>query len=174
MSIAYLATGNGPPIVQVSMVDGSDLRFMPQMMGGRYGSLEPLTQRHTVVRYDGRGSGLSQRESPDFSLDARVLDLVAVVDHLRLESLAPLFEHAIGEQLDELLLAHPEDLRKHLLVVSAERGSGRRDARRRRRDRMRLFSIGMGALSTLSVASRAFRWARNRGAPCSLSPYVAP
>jgi len=44
-------------------------------------NLERLAQRRTVVRFDHRGIGLSEREVSDISLDARVSDLVAVIDY---------------------------------------------------------------------------------------------
>ncbi|MDP9236271.1 MAG: adenylate/guanylate cyclase domain-containing protein [Chloroflexota bacterium] len=37
-----------------------------------------------IVRYDKRGTGLSDRNLEDYSIDARVRDLEAVVDHLKL------------------------------------------------------------------------------------------
>ncbi len=39
-----------------------------------------------IVRYDLRGTGLSDRDVSDFSLDAQLLDLQAVVDRLNLET----------------------------------------------------------------------------------------
>lgn len=39
---------------------------------------ERLAERCTVIRYDGRGCGLSERTSSDFSLDAQMRDLEAV------------------------------------------------------------------------------------------------
>ena len=38
-----------------------------------------------LVRFDGRGSGLSEREVTDFSLEARMLDVEAVVERLGLQ-----------------------------------------------------------------------------------------
>src|SRR3989442_15926228 len=48
-------------------------------------NIERLAQRRTVVRFDHRGIGLSEREVSDLSLDARVSDLAAVIDHLGAE-----------------------------------------------------------------------------------------
>ena len=47
-----------------------------------------LSQARMLIRHDGRGSGLSEREVNDFSLDSQILDLEAVVDHLGLERFA--------------------------------------------------------------------------------------
>ena len=39
-----------------------------------------LAERHTLVRYDERGNGLSDRDAPEISFDAFVTDLEAVID----------------------------------------------------------------------------------------------
>ena len=49
---------------------------------------EQLSQTFRRVRYDGRGSGLSEREVFSFSADDQVLDLQAVVDRLKLDRFA--------------------------------------------------------------------------------------
>jgi len=49
---------------------------------------ERLAEKRKLVRYDGRGTGLSEHEVTDYSLDARVLDLEAIVDCLGLETFA--------------------------------------------------------------------------------------
>ena len=49
---------------------------------------EELAQHFLVVRYDKRGTGLSDRSVSDFSIDTRLLDLEAVVDHLKLRKIA--------------------------------------------------------------------------------------
>ncbi|HEX9900265.1 MAG TPA: alpha/beta hydrolase, partial [Candidatus Methylomirabilis sp.] len=48
---------------------------------------EQIARRGMLVRYDCRGAGLSDREVSDYSLDAWLLDLEAVVDSLSLEKL---------------------------------------------------------------------------------------
>ena len=50
--------------------------------------LKPLVARHTVVQYDGRGFGLSDRGLKDYSVEARLRDLETVVDALKLERFA--------------------------------------------------------------------------------------
>ncbi|GAG28463.1 unnamed protein product, partial [marine sediment metagenome] len=49
---------------------------------------ERLAQNRKLVRYDMRGHGLSDRDVADFSLEAHVTDLEAVVDRLGLERFA--------------------------------------------------------------------------------------
>lgn len=57
--------------------DGSGLRSEPE-----------LARHHTLIRYDARGNGLSDRAVDDVSLEAFVRDLEAVVDAARLTRFA--------------------------------------------------------------------------------------
>src|SRR6185436_2638560 len=57
--------------------------------------LEVLARRHTLIRYDGRGSGLSDWHANDFSLDRCIEDLEAVVDSSKINQFA-LFGTTIG------------------------------------------------------------------------------
>ena len=41
---------------------------------------EALGRRFTLIRYDKRGTGLSDRHVTDFSLEPRLLDLEALVE----------------------------------------------------------------------------------------------
>jgi class 3 adenylate cyclase/pimeloyl-ACP methyl ester carboxylesterase len=60
-----------------------------------------------VVRYDARGTGMSQRVTPDFSAEAAIADLTAIVDKLQLERFA-LYDHAMaGEGPMAFAAAHP-------------------------------------------------------------------
>jgi hypothetical protein len=76
--IAYATLGSGPPLVQVLPEGMSHLELGPfsPTYAGR--TLERLGSRHLLVRYDGRGFGLSQR-GVQHSHEARVADLEAVV-----------------------------------------------------------------------------------------------
>jgi pimeloyl-ACP methyl ester carboxylesterase len=85
MRIAYGTTGDGPPIV---IVLGWATHLQKGMMSPAYddlGVLAMTAEKHRVVQYDGRGFGLSDREVSDYSVDARVRDIEAVVDALGLE-----------------------------------------------------------------------------------------
>src|SRR5574341_224284 len=86
-SIAFATLGQGPALVLMPALPFSHLEKMwelPQLRDG----LEALARRWTVVRYGNRGCGLSQRDVADYSLDAHVADLSAVVDELGLENFA--------------------------------------------------------------------------------------
>lgn len=86
--VAYYRLGGGYPLVVTSSVLWSHPRLPP------FREYHPLDSPHglgrglMIVRYDARGTGLSPRESLDFSLNTRVRDLEAVVEHLKLSRFA--------------------------------------------------------------------------------------
>lgn len=105
-TIAYALSGEGPPLVRAgtwlthvhhdwdSPFLGHWLRFM--------------SERHTLVRYDPRGCGLSQTDVGSFTFDDWVADLEAVVDRLELQSF-PLFGMSQGAAVAaEYAIRHPE------------------------------------------------------------------
>jgi pimeloyl-ACP methyl ester carboxylesterase/DNA-binding CsgD family transcriptional regulator len=105
-TIAYALSGEGPPLVRAgtwlthvhhdweSPIWAHWLRFM--------------SERHTLVRYDPRGCGLSQTDVGDITFDDWVADLEAVVDRLELESF-PLFGMSQGAAVAaEYAIRHPE------------------------------------------------------------------
>jgi class 3 adenylate cyclase/predicted esterase len=49
---------------------------------------ERLARYHTLVLYDKHGTGLSDRDRTDFTLEAELRDLETVIDHLKLKRLA--------------------------------------------------------------------------------------
>lgn len=81
--IAYATAGTGPPLVRVA----NWLTHLELDWEGPIWShwFEELSRGRRLVRYDLRGSGLSDRSVDDLSLDAWVRDLEAVVDDLGLE-----------------------------------------------------------------------------------------
>lgn len=85
VSIAYAVTGEGRPLLRVPTLPVSHLRLVWQAEFAR--DAIALTRGRTYVTYDARGFGLSQRDVTDFSLDALVRDIEAIVDHLGLGQL---------------------------------------------------------------------------------------
>lgn len=76
--IAYWSIGQGAPIIQLPAIPFSHIEFEWQMSRLRR-SYQLLSVRRQLVRYDSRGTGLSQRGVDDFSLDCLLLDLDAAV-----------------------------------------------------------------------------------------------
>ena len=76
--LAYAVHGSGPPIVRVATWL-THIEFDWESPVWRHW-LEELGKGHTVIRYDERGCGLSDRAPGELSVEAWVADLEAVVD----------------------------------------------------------------------------------------------
>jgi class 3 adenylate cyclase/pimeloyl-ACP methyl ester carboxylesterase len=81
--IAYATLGEGSPLVNVPCWP-FNLELHWKDPNGR-AFWEELSRGRLLVAFDCRGVGGSQRDVDDLSLDARVRDVAAVVDHLQLE-----------------------------------------------------------------------------------------
>ena len=85
-----------------------------------------LAREHTLVRYDERGNGLSDWEVEDFSFEAFVRDLEAVVDAARLERF-PLLGVSQGCAVSvAYAVRHPEKVSGLILYGGFARGRNRR------------------------------------------------
>jgi pimeloyl-ACP methyl ester carboxylesterase len=87
VSIAFSTLGHGPPLVLMPALLFSHLEKMWELAELRQG-LEALAERWTVVRYDNRGCGLSERGVSDYSLEAHLGDLDAVTAAVGIERFA--------------------------------------------------------------------------------------
>lgn len=83
--IALTVRGEGPPVVCMPPVPFSHLEAADREPG-QHRWFERLARHAQVIQYDGRGTGLSDREALEFSLDALQRDLDAVVERLGLTS----------------------------------------------------------------------------------------
>ena len=79
VSIAYQAAGAGPAVVVMPSMPFETLQLSTDVAASRAFHAQ-LERRLRVVRYDARGTGLSQREVADVSPAAMQRDLQAVVD----------------------------------------------------------------------------------------------
>jgi class 3 adenylate cyclase len=84
VSIAFWTLGEGTPLVQMPNVPWSHIQLEWQYPDWRRW-YERLAEKRKLIRYDSRGSGLSDREVANYSLDAFLVDLEAVVERLGLE-----------------------------------------------------------------------------------------
>jgi class 3 adenylate cyclase/pimeloyl-ACP methyl ester carboxylesterase len=120
VQIAYATVGKGPPVVTVSnWLTHLELDFQIPMRRELVRLLSPNRQ---VIRYDARGSGLSDRTVKDFSLDASVLDLTAVLDALGLEQVS-LVGQSQGAAIAAAFAArNPDRVKKLVLCGGYARG----------------------------------------------------
>ena len=84
--IAYAVHGTGPPLV-ITTCWLSHLQHDWQSPVWQH-FLRDIGSFATVIRYDERGHGLSDRDVEDYSLEARIGDLAAVVEHAGLDRFA--------------------------------------------------------------------------------------
>ena len=117
ISIAYATLGEGLPLVYATGWPGH-LSLEMETPHSRE-LIEDLAQGVTLIRYDMRGSGLSEHDPGELSFDRCVLDLEAVVDHLKLDSFALL---SLGFLAGPISIAyagkHPERI-SHLIMSDA-------------------------------------------------------
>ncbi|MDF3810410.1 MULTISPECIES: alpha/beta hydrolase [Rhodopseudomonas] len=81
--IAYASVGSGPPLVKAANWL-NHLEFDLESPVYRHW-IEALSRDHTYLRYDERGTGLSDWDVFDFSFDALLRDLETVVEAARLD-----------------------------------------------------------------------------------------
>ncbi len=87
VSIAFWTLGEGPPVVWMVTPPFSNIRLEWQLPVARR-AYERFAQTRMLVRYDGRGSGLSEGDVRGFSLEAHAADLEAVIEKVGLARVA--------------------------------------------------------------------------------------
>ena len=122
VQIAYAVTGQGYPLVLVPgwvshlELDWESSRVRP--------SIETLSQRFTVIRYDKRGTGLSDRKVTDFGMEPRALDLEAVIGRLGLTRYAMRGMSEGGPVAINHAVRHPDEV-SHLILQGTYAHLGR-------------------------------------------------
>ena len=122
VSIAFWTLGEGVPLVLMLSLPFSHVQLEWRMPEFRRW-YERLAETRKLVRYDSRGSGLSDREVTDYSLGAHVLDLEAVVNRLGLERFDLFAFYHGGPAAIAYAARHPERLSHLVLWCSWARGS---------------------------------------------------
>ena len=102
--IAYEDAGQGEPVVFVSGLNGVGRYWTPQV---------PLFSKHfRVITYDQRGTGGSDRIQREFSVDQMAVELIALMDVLKIER-AHLVGMSTGGAIGQTIaIEHPERLMK--------------------------------------------------------------
>ena len=120
VSIAYTVMGEGPPLVMLPPIY-FQCSYISKVPGLRE-FLDSLGRHQQLILYDNRGAGLSQRDVPLDSLDARVRDLEAVVSAMQLTRTA-LFGSTLGGTAAIAYAArHPERVTHLVLEGTFSRG----------------------------------------------------
>jgi pimeloyl-ACP methyl ester carboxylesterase len=119
--LAYSVHGAGPPLVFVrGWISHLELLWDEPSFRSFF---EALGRFFTVVRYDARGNGLSERDLSHVDLDALLLDLEALIDQLSLSDIV-LYGATFGGPIAVLYAArHPERVAKLILEGTYAKGS---------------------------------------------------
>jgi pimeloyl-ACP methyl ester carboxylesterase/DNA-binding CsgD family transcriptional regulator len=118
--IAYASVGRGPPIVKApNWLTHLEYEWETPVWRHWW---EELARDHTVIRFDQRGSGLSDWHVQDISFDAWVSDLEAVVAATGAENFALLGISQGGPVAIEYASRHPAKVEKLILYGSYARG----------------------------------------------------
>jgi pimeloyl-ACP methyl ester carboxylesterase/DNA-binding CsgD family transcriptional regulator len=116
VGIAYAVHGSGPPLLLDSCWL-SHLQFDWQSPVWRH-YLDELGKIATVIRFDERGHGLSDRDVTDHSLEMRLADLEAVADHAGLDRFAMLAMAQGGPVSIAYAAKHPHRLSRLMFYGS--------------------------------------------------------
>ena len=122
LNIAFWTLGEGTPLVEMPFSPFSHIQLEWQVPQWR-SYHERLAENRKLVRYDPRGAGLSELDVADYSLDAYLLDLEAVVDQLGLEGFALYGSFSLGPVAIAYAARHPERVSRLLLWCSWARAS---------------------------------------------------
>jgi pimeloyl-ACP methyl ester carboxylesterase/DNA-binding CsgD family transcriptional regulator len=136
--IRYATTADGVSIAFWTLGEGAPLVYMA---GGPWGHVElwdipqcrrwheRLAQKRMLVRYDVRGTGWSERNVSDYSLDVLVADVDAVVDRLDLDRFDMFGAFDAGPVAIAYAARHPERASRLILWCSWARSSDIRSPR---------------------------------------------
>lgn len=118
--LAYATHGNGPPLIKAAnWVTHVEFDWESPLWRPWW---EELGRGHTVVRYDQRGCGLSDRDPEDLSLRAMVGDLEAVVDAAGLDRFGLLGVSQGGGVAIRYAADHPERVSRMVLCGTYAKG----------------------------------------------------
>jgi len=122
VNIAYQTLGEGIPLVYMPSGIWSHIQLEWQFPDARQW-YQRLADKRRLIRYDGRGSGLSERNVTDFSIGSLMLDVQAVVDRLGLGTFALWAAGDTGPVALAYAAQHPERVSHLLLWCSYARSS---------------------------------------------------
>jgi len=121
IGIAYATVGDGPPVVYATGWP-THLELEWEALSTRT-FLESLAEGCTLIRYDMRGTGLSDQDVDDFSLATLTRDLEAVVVHLGLSGFDLVSLGVLGGPIAMTFAAgHPESVTRLILSSAYVRG----------------------------------------------------
>lgn len=138
VSLAYATVGTGPPLVKAA----NWLNHLEYDWNSPVWNhwITELSRHHTLVRYDERGCGLSDWNVEEFSLEAWVRDLEAVVEASKLERFPLLGLSQGGPIAITYAVRHPEKVSHLILYGSYAVGLKQRNLPRKSLEEAEVFS----------------------------------
>ena len=121
--IAWSTRGHGPIVVSMPPLPCRHIELEWRQSADEVRFLERLGAGRTLVQYDPRGLGLSDRGAPSYDLDALVDDLDAVVAELAPERVALFAGVNAGPTAIAYALRRPERVSHLMLWCSSPRGA---------------------------------------------------
>jgi class 3 adenylate cyclase len=121
VGIAYYQFGEGPALV---LTPGSITNLQTEWRApGRRDWFERLATDYRIIRYDRRGTGLSDRDVSDYSVDALANDILAVVDHLGVDRFVIWAAGYSGPAAITVAVSHPDRVSGLILYGTHMKGS---------------------------------------------------
>jgi pimeloyl-ACP methyl ester carboxylesterase len=145
VTLAYASSGKGTPLVKTAnWLNHLEYDFQSPVWRHWFTA---FSQHHTLVRYDVRGTGLSDRVDTHLTFDRFVRDLEQVVDAAGLERFALLGISQGASVAIEYAVRHPERVSHLVLHGGFARGWAKRkpESLRAGRAMMELVRLGWGA-----------------------------
>ena len=151
--IAYAISGAGPPFVEAAHFM-RHLEYEWESPIYRHLLLE-FMREHTLIRYDKRGTGMSDWDVADLSFEAWVRDLEALVETVGAERF-PLFGKSQAASVAIAYAARNPDRVSHLILLGGyARGYGQRDLTPEQIEEIELkFSLVKVGFNSLNPAYR--------------------
>jgi pimeloyl-ACP methyl ester carboxylesterase/DNA-binding CsgD family transcriptional regulator len=147
--IAYAVSGSGPPLVVCQgWISNLELDWVIPFSRKFW---EIVGERYTVVRYDRRGTGLSDRKVRDYSLEAQTGDLSVVVDAVGAGQIALIGFSAGGPVSVAYAAAHP-DIVSHLILYGTYASGSYAAISELSKALIRLIEVDWGGMGSLAMA----------------------
>ena len=121
INIALWTLGSGKPLVYLAGAPWCHVELLQIPQCVRWYQL--LAERRMLVRYDVRGTGFSDREVIDHSLDAQLLDLKAVINFLDLDEFCLFGAANAGPVAIAYAARYPDKVSRLVLWCAWARGS---------------------------------------------------
>jgi len=116
VTLAYATSGEGPPIVRVAnWLTHLDLDWKGPLWSHWF---REFSKHHTLIRFDQRGAGLSDRSVDELTMEAWVRDLETIVDYAGLDRF-PLLGFCQGGAISLAYAVRNPDRVSHLILFDS-------------------------------------------------------